>query len=148
MHGLECHQRKGQLHLFWSAALFDGHQNDGHLHLDKTKYVCVHYVMFTQGNEPPISTQFSFLIFMIEIAHNHNHQESSSRSLNRHHHDYLSILFLLDHVVQRLLCWRRWVFPTERTIFVDIFHIIIFSYSYHWISSHLTRLLRFLTMFT
>ena len=60
----------------------------------KTKYVCVHYVMFTLGNEPPISTQFSLLIFMKENPH--NHQESSSRSFNRHHHDYLSILFLLE----------------------------------------------------
>ena len=112
---------------FGRAALFDGHQNDGHLHLDiRPNMYCVHYVMFTQGNEPPISTQFSFLIFMTEIAHNHNHQESSSRSLNRHHHDYLSILFLLDHVVKRLLCWRRWVFPTERTIF-------LYTYlSYHY----------------
>ena len=123
MHGLECHQRKGQLHLFWESCTFWWSSewwtsSSGY----KTKYVCVHYVMFTQGNEPPISTQFSFLIFMIEIAHNHNHQESSSRSLNRHHHDYLSILFLLDHVVQRLLCWRRWVFPTERTIFLYTYH--------------------------
>ena len=74
--GLNAIKGKVNCIFFGSAAFFDGHQNDGHLNLDiRPNMYCVHYVMFTLGNEPPISTQSSFLIFMIENPHNNNHQE-------------------------------------------------------------------------
>ena len=53
--GLNAIKGKVNCIFFGSAALFDGHQNDGHLHLDiRPNMYCVHYVMFTLGNESPI----------------------------------------------------------------------------------------------